>query len=316
MTESSEPNLDLVIVGGGLAGLTAGLVAARAGLEVTLFDRMGPGGQLINVDRVENYPGFPAGIAGYELGPAAMEQALAAGMQIEFAEVQALARDGARWRLDTDRGEIGAAAVIFAAGSELAKLGLPREEELHGRGVSYCATCDAEFFRDQDVIVVGGGDSALDETLVLAPVASSVTLVTRGELSGAQTTAQRVRALDNVKIRCETTVTELHGSDQLEGVSVTPEDGGTPERLDVAGLFVYVGLQANTSLLEGLVPLDAAGHVEVDAMMATEQPGLFVAGDLRAGSVRLLVSCAGDGATAAVAAERYVRALPRNAAGE
>ena len=312
MTEPTDPNLDLAIVGGGIAGLTAGLVAARAGLEVTLFERMGPGGQLINVDRVENYPGFPAGVAGYELGPAALEQALAAGMRIEYGEVRTLARDGDRWRLETDGGEAGAAAVIVAAGSALAKLGLPGEEELHGRGVSYCATCDAEFFRDQDVMVVGGGDSALDETLVLAPVASSVTVVTRGELSGAQTTAERVRAIENVHLRCGTTVTELHRSDALDGVTIAAEEGGASERLDVAGLFIYVGLDANTSLLDGLVPLDAAGHAEVDAMMATAQSGLFVAGDLRAGSVRLLVSCAGDGATAAVAAERYVRALPRN----
>ena len=308
MTESPEPNLDLAIVGGGIAGLTAGLIAARAGLEVTLFDRMGPGGQLINVDRVENYPGFPAGIAGYELGPAALEQATDAGMKIEYAEVHALSRDGEQWRLDTDRGEIVVPAVIVAAGSELAKLGLPDEEELHGRGLSYCATCDAEFFRDQDVVVAGGGDSALDETLVLAPVVRSVTLVTRGELTGARTIAARVQALENVSVRCGTTITELHGSDGLEAVSVAATEGGDSERLDVSGVFVYVGMKANTSLLDGLVPLDAAGHVEVDAMMATEQPGLFVAGDLRARSVRLLASSAGDGATAAVAAERYLRA--------
>ena len=307
MAEPADPNLDLVIVGGGIAGLSAGLIAARAGLEVTLFDRMGPGGQLINVDRVENYPGFPAGVAGYELGPAALEQATNAGMRIEYAEVHALAREGDRWRLDTDRGQLHATAVIVAAGSTLAKLGLEGEDELHGRGLSYCATCDAEFFRDQPVAVVGGGDSALDETLVLSPVASEVTVVTRGDLTGAQAGIDRLRPLENVTVRTGTTVTALHGGDELEGISVAPTEGGAPERLDVAGVFVYVGLDANTSLLEGLVPLDAAGHVEVDAMMATAQPGLFVAGDLRARSVRLLASAAGDGATAAVAAERYIR---------
>jgi len=311
MPDPSAPDLDLAIVGGGIAGLTAGLVAARAGLHVAVFDRMGPGGQLINVDRVENYPGFPSGIAGYELGPATLEQATAAGMKIEYAEVHALARDGTYWQLNTDRGEIRAAAVIVASGSELAKLGLEGETKLHGHGLSYCATCDAEFFRDQPVAVIGGGDSALDETLVLAPVASSVTVITREALSGAQIGIDRVGALDNVSVRPETTVTALHGTDELEGISVAPAAGGDPERLDVSGVFVYVGLEANTSLLEGLVALDPAGHVEVDAMMATAQPGLFVAGDLRAGSVRLLVSCAGDGATAAVAAERYIRTLSK-----
>lgn len=311
MPDAPTSEVDLAIVGGGFAGLTAGLIAARAGLDVTLFDRMGPGGQLLNVDRVENYPGFPVGVAGYELGPAALEQATAAGMKIEYAEVRSLTLDGARWTLDTDGGPVGVKAVVVATGSELAKLGLPGEEELHGRGVSYCATCDAEFFRDQDVVVAGGGDSALDETLVLAPVARSVTLVTHGEVSGATSTAERVRSLENVQIRSGSEVTELHAGDGLEGVSVTSTDGGAPERLQVSGLFVYVGLDANTSLLDGLIPLDGAGHVEVDAMMATSQPGLFVAGDLRANSVRLLASCAGDGATAAVAAERYIRALPR-----
>lgn len=311
MPSAPGSEVDLAIVGGGLAGLTAGLIAARAGLDVTLFERMGPGGQLLNVDREENYPGFPAGVTGYELGPAALEQATAAGMKIEYGEVRTLALEGARWILDTDVGAVAAAAVIVATGSELAKLGLAGEEELHGRGISYCATCDAEFFRDQDVVVAGGGDSALDETLVLAPIARAVTLVTRGELSGAASTTQRVRALGNVQICTNFEVTELHAGDGLEGVSVTSTDGGPPERLEVSGLFVYVGLDANTSLLDGLVPLDAAGHVEVDAMMATSQPGLFVAGDLRANSVRLVVSSAGDGATAAVAAERYIRALPR-----
>ena len=302
----ADPIRDLVIVGGGVAGLTAGLVAAREGLGVTIFDRMGPGGQLINVDRVENYPGFPAGVAGYELGPALAQQAIDAGVRIDYAEVHSLAPGDGDWRLETDRGPVSATAVIVSAGSTLATLGLAGEEELHGRGISYCATCDAEFFRDQDVAVAGGGDSALDETLVLSPVARRVMLVSRGPLRGARQTADRVRALPNVEIRTGATVTELHGEGALEGITVTTA-GGASERLGVSGLFVYTGLVPNISLLEGLVPLDGGGHVQVDSMMASGRPGLFVAGDLRAGSVRLLVSCAGDGATAAVAATRYVR---------
>tara|TARA_Y100000588_G_scaffold379883_1_gene462812 strand:- start:2009 stop:2938 length:930 start_codon:yes stop_codon:yes gene_type:complete len=304
---TETPEFELAIIGGGFTGLTAGLIAARAGLNVKLFDRMGPGGQLINIDRVDNYPGLPTGIAGYELGPAALEQALDAGVKIDYGEIDGLTFDGEHWQLITNTGVVTAYAVIVATGSELAKLGLDGEEELHGSGISYCATCDAEFFRDQDIMVVGGGDSGLDEVLVLAPVVRSITLVTRGELDGAATTVNAVRALENVTIHCNTTLTELHGTAQLEGVSVIHRENGETAHLKVSGLFIYVGLNANTSLLEGLIPLDTAGHAQVDIMMATEQPGLFVAGDLRAGSVRLLASCAGDGATAAVAAERYIR---------
>jgi len=306
-------DLDLAIIGGGVAGLTAGLYAARERLSVTITDRMGPGGQLNTAGRIENYPGFPGGVNAYELGPRIAEQAMEAGCGVQFGEVHAIALDitgsGPQYRLTTDTGEVTARAVILATGSRLARLGVDGEERLEGRGVSYCATCDGEFFRDQDVVVVGGGDSAIDEALHLADTVRSITLVTRGEaLRGARVTAERLRALPNVRVLTGHLVTALHGEDALEAVTVQPVDAaGAPDRIEARGLFVYVGLLPNTALLADLVTLDAAGHVPVDLDMATERAGLFAAGDIRQRSSRQLISAAGDGATAALAAVRYLR---------
>lgn len=301
--------IDLAIIGGGVAGLTAGIFAMRAQLDTLLFERMGPGGQTNNVDRVENYPGFPEGISGFELGPRIAQQAMEAGLQFDFGEVTGLQRDEAGgWVLDTMTGEVRAEAVIVSTGSELRRLGLPREEELHGRGVSYCASCDAHFFTDQDVVVVGGGDSALDEALHLTEGVRSITVVHRGdEFSGAPTTAQKLLAHDKVRVLWNHEVREILGEDGVTGVVVADVNTGATQQLDVTGLFVFVGLVPNTSFLEGVVDLDAAGHIPVDLEMATPAAGLFAAGDIRQRSSRLFVSAGGDGATAAVAADRYIR---------
>lgn len=300
--------LDLAIVGGGAAGLTAGMYAARARLSATLFDRQGPGGQLINIARVENFPGFPKGVAGFELGPLLSEQALEAGLGIEFGEVTSLRRDGGDWLLETHLGDVRAGAVIVATGSSLAPLGAPGEERLVGRGVSYCATCDGEFFRGRDVAVVGGGDSALDEALHLSEIAGSVTVIhRRAEFRGARITQERLLAKSNVRVLWSHTVSELEGDDALEAIVVERAPDGARQRLEVEGLFVYVGLAPHTQLLAGLVALDGGGHVPVDIEMATELPGLYAAGDIRQRSARQLVSAAGDGATAAIAVEQYLR---------
>ena len=303
-------DIQLAIVGGGVAGLTAGLYAAREGLDVTLFDRMGPGGQLNNVGQVDNFPGFPGGVTGPELGPRCAEQAMDAGVRIEFGEILSLRPDGDDWRLETDSGKLTARAVIIAVGSSLRRLGVEGEERLEGRGVSYCATCDGEFFRDQDVAVVGGGDSALDEALHLTEMARSITLIYRGdELHGAHVTQQRLLTHEHVRVLSGRTVRELYGEDQLEAITVGPAEGadGAAERIEVAGIFIFAGLIPNTAILADLVPLDAAGHVSVDWSMATERPGLYAVGDIRQHSSRQLVSAAGDGATAALAVRQYLR---------
>jgi len=307
MTAPAE--VDVAIVGAGVAGLTAALFCRRAGLDTLVFDRQGPGGQLLNVHLVENFPGFPEAVHGYDLGPAFVEQALAADVRFDYREVQSLERghDDA-WSLHTEEGDLRASSVIVATGSTLATLGLEHEERLHGHGVSYCATCDAEFFHEQDVVVVGGGDSALDETLLLAETVNHVWLVHREPtLTGARSTRARVDALANVEQLPGHEIEALHGDDELDAVSVRQLSDGATRRLEVTGLFVYVGLRPAIDLLRPLAQLDEAGRVDVDLDMWTGVPGLYAAGDIRRASASMLVTSAGDGATAAIAAERYIR---------
>lgn len=301
------PEVELLIVGGGVAGLTAGLYAARARLDTVLLERMGPGGQIINADTVENFPGFPGGIKGYELAPQVAQQAMDAGLRVEFAEVQALRPSGGLFSVETDGQAYRARAVIVAAGSALARLGIPGEAEFEGRGVSSCAVCDGEFFRDQPVAVIGGGDSALDEALYLAAIASAVTVIhRRRELRAARILAERAQAHPKVGFRWDTVVEAIEGDDAVRALRLRGRDGAA-DSLEAAGVFIYVGLRPNSNFLRDVVVLDAAGHIPVDLWMRTPVPGLLAAGDIRQRSARQLISAAGDGATAALAAERYLR---------
>ena len=301
-------DVDLVIAGGGVAGLTAGLYAAWHRLDAVLLERMGTGGQIINADTVENFPGFPGGIKGYELGPQIAQQAMDAGLRIEYAELQSLRSEADCHVAITDGEEYRARAVIVAVGSSLAKLGCLGEDTFEGRGVSYCAVCDADFFRDQPVAVVGGGDSAMDEALYLANVASSVTVLVRdGALDAAAALAERAHRHPKIAFRWNTTVEAIEGTDTVERVRV--RDGeGEEGVLACNGVFIYVGLRPNTEILRDVLPMDPMGHIPVDPWMRTPVPGVFAAGDIRQHSARQLVTVAGDGATAAIAAARYLKA--------
>ena len=211
--------------------------------------------------------------------------------------------------METTDGELSSRAVIVAGGSTLRTLGVPGESDLHGAGVSYCATCDGAFFMGQTVGVVGGGDSALDEALTLTEYASKIILLVRGEGPvGQQVLRDRVADHPAIEVRANTAVTAVLGDDQVEGVAVTDTETGETSRLDLSGLFVYVGLEPNSDYLRDLLPLDNAGHVPTDLWMRTALPGLLAAGDVRQHSAAQLVAAAGDGATAAGAAHRYVRA--------
>lgn len=297
--------VDLVIVGGGVAGLTAGLYAAWHRLDAVLLERMGTGGQIINADTIENFPGFPGGIKGYDLGPQISEQAMDLGLRIEFAEARALRTEASRHTIVTDGDEVRARAVILAVGSTLARLGCPGEAAFEGRGVSSCAVCDAEFFRDQPVVVVGGGDSAMDEALYLANIASGVTLLVRdAEPNAAATLVERVLHHPKISVRWQTTLEAIEGDQTVEKVRVRDANGEST--LACAGVFIYVGLRPNTDWVRDVLPLDPMGHVPVDAWMRTAVPGIFAAGDIRQHSARQLVTVAGDGATAAIAAARYL----------
>lgn len=297
---------DLVIIGGGMAGLTAGIYAAWNKLDAVLIERMGTGGQIMNADRVENFPGFPEGIAGYDLAARVGEQAMNLGLRIDYGEVQALKSEAGRHVVVTDGGEFRTRAVILAAGSVLAKLGVPGEEEFEGRGISSCAVCDAEFFRDQPVVVVGGGDSAFDEACYLAGVASSVTMLIRDEQPDAVAAlVERAREKPNISYRYGSVVEAIEGDDGVERVRV--RTGEQQETIEANGVFVYVGLTPNLERFRDMLPRDEDGHVSVDAWMRTVVPGVFAAGDLRGQSARQLVTVAGDGATAAIAAARYLK---------
>ena len=295
-------NPDVVIVGGGIAGLTAGIFASRAGLNATLIDNQGAsGGVLINVDSVQNFPGFPDGITGFELGPAVAAQAMTAGTNLQFGTVNNIsACESGNWQLDGDFGILETGNVIIATGSQPRKLGISGEEKFHGHGVSYCATCDGDFFRDEHVVIAGGGDAALDEALVLSNMVASIAIIHRGEKpTGSVVTLEKVRNCPNITFQPNAEVSELIGESEIQSVRFQV-DGGRSELIDATGIFVYVGVDPQTGILDGLGEVDPQGHVRVDLNMCVGQKGLYAVGDIRQGTTGMLLGSAADGMTAAV----------------
>jgi len=304
---------DIAIIGGGGAGLTAAVYAARARRRTVVFERAVTGGQISTTGAVENFPGFPAGIDGFDLAQAFLQQAEKFGTAIAYEDITSLSvePDG-RFRLDSAESGIHIArAVIVAAGARYNPLGVPGETELLGRGVSYCATCDGAFFKGQEVAVIGGGDSAIDEGLFLTRFASKVHVIhRRGQLRASALLQDRAFANPKMTFAWNTVVERIEGKAQVEAVALRDLETGATIVLPVGGVFIFVGQTPNNALLQGLVELDATGHAVVDLNMRTTIPGLFVAGDLRTGAARQLVSACGDGATAAIAAERYLEQAP------
>jgi len=297
---------EIVIIGGGPAGLAAGLYAARARRKTVLLEKGVIGGQIALTELVENYPGVPS-INGFDLAQAMLNQAESYGLEVEYAETTGIEQDGRLWLVRTAEDDYVAKAVIVTAGADYNKLGVPGEERLTGRGVSYCATCDAAFFKEQHVAVVGGGDAAMDEGLFTTRFADRVTVIHRRDKLRAGAILQE-RAFANPKMEFvwNTVVTEILGEDGVTGVSLHNRETGEESTMDVAGVFIFIGQHPNTGFLGGLVPLDEGGHALVSEWMETELPGLYVAGDARRNSARQVVSSAGDGATAAIAAEHYL----------
>ena len=316
-------NFDVVIVGGGLAGMTAGMYAARYGLKTALVERMMGGASIINIDKIENFPGFPEGISGAELAPAVQEQAMNAGVEFIMGETSSIARNGDYRVVSSDAGEIRAKAVIVAVGSTLQRrrrnprqggdrgggrhLGIPGEEEFFGRGVSQCATCDGPLHMRQIVGVVGGGDSSADEALVLTEYASRVMLFHRRErLRAHQALEDRVARHPKIEVVWNSTLQEVLGENTVSGVRTRNTITGLENTVGLSGLFVYVGLDPASQLVSGLLKVDGAGHIPVNVSMETEVAGVYAVGDIRQNSSSQLVSAAGDGATAAIAAFKYI----------
>jgi thioredoxin reductase (NADPH) len=302
------PDYDVVIIGSGLAGLTAGLFSARHGLSTMICESNIPGGHLINIEKIEDFPGFPDGVAGYELCPQVQRQAADHGAAFERAEVESLESEDRIWSIITSEGRHRAKAVILATGSTLKKLGVPGEEKLMGHGVSHCASCDGPLYDGQVVGVVGGGDSALQESLTLANYAERVLIFHNREQFQAQH-SYRQRVLENSKIipRYRTVVDEILGDDVVTGVRVRDSVSGENSHADLAGLFIYVGVHPNTEFLRNHVKLTDTGHVPTDSWMKTERDGLYAVGDIRQDSAAQAITSAGDGATAAIAAYRYIK---------
>jgi thioredoxin reductase (NADPH) len=299
--------VDLVVVGGGVAALTAAAFAARLGLHTVVMADLLIGGQILNVDEISNFPGFPEPVSGADFGALVEQQATEAGAEFVYDEAFSITVDGPLFTVSGVTGDLVAPAVIVATGSTLRRLGVPGEELLEGRGVSYCGSCDGAMFSGSRVAVIGGGDSAADEALVVAQHASEVVLVLREEeLHAAASTRARVVAHDRIQVMASHEAIGILGDSVVTGVRLRDVRTNEESTLDVAGVFVFVGLSPNTSQLAPLVCLDREGCVPTTPWMETSVPGLFAAGDIRSDSPCQLVTVASDGATAAIAAHRYL----------
>jgi thioredoxin reductase (NADPH) len=298
---------DVVIIGGGPAGLTAGLYTARAKQRSLLINKGVVGGIITEAAQVDNYPGFPEGISGLELGELMHKQATKYGLKTITAEVTAIELQEGQKVVKTTEGNFVARAVIIASGSDRQKLGIPGEKEFTGKGVSYCATCDASFFKEQPVAVVGGGDAAIDEALHLAKFASKVIVIHRRDrLRATAILRERTSAEPKIEFRWNSVVEAVEGKDFVERLRLRQVISNEKSVLRVAGIFVSIGLKPDTDYLKDVLPLDATAHIITNEKMETEIAGIFAAGDIRAGSIRQAIAAAGDGATAAFYAKKFI----------
>ena len=313
-TEAADVR-QLVIVGGGPGGLTAGLYAARARLDTVLVEKGAAGGQILVTDRIDNYPGFPDGISGFELAEKMAAQAARFGLKTLSAEVVAMDLTGEVKTITLGNGEVlRALSVILATGARPNRLGVPGEEELIGKGVSYCATCDGPFYRGMNVAVVGGGDTAVEEAVYLTRFADSVTIIhRRDELRAAPVVQEEAFAHPRVHFACDSEVVAIEGENEVTALRVR-HSSGREEVEPFDGVFILIGVAPNNEIL----PLDQLdtknGFVVTDALMRTSCAGVFAIGDLRSDSVRQVVAAAGDGAVAAKAVERYLDGLRQDLA--
>jgi thioredoxin reductase (NADPH) len=311
-TRASMAYYDLICIGGGPASLTAALYAAREGLDVLVIERSGLGGQAGVTERLDNFPGFPEGVGGAEFADRLTAQARRFGVEL----LQAQDVTGLRSEMEShyvttaDGAEYGARAILIATGSTYRRLGVPGEDELIGAGVHFCATCDGPFYKGQEVAVIGGGNSAGEESLFLTRFASKVTMLVRGStLSASQIVADKVADTPAIEVRYNTEVTALEGAERLSGIAIRERGADGGETIHPAGVFVFIGLTPNSGWLPPAVERDAQGFIVTGLNLETSVPGIFAAGDVRKGSTKQAASAAGEGATAALMIREYLKTI-------
>lgn len=299
---------DVAIIGAGPAGLTAAMYCARAGLDTALIESISPGGQLAQTEHLENYPGFNGSTSGYELSQIMHEQAESFGVQTIYDEVTSVYFDSEPKKLNMWDGTLSARAVIVATGARPAKLGLAREDELKGQGISYCATCDGNFYKGKDVCIVGGGDTAAADAIYLSRICRKVYIfVRRDVLRATAIYHERLKAIPNVELVWNTIVEEVTDEDgMVSGVKVLDKKTGERREVPVSAVFVAIGTTPNTEFLAGSVELDMHGNIVADEMGITSTPGVFAAGDVRTKVLRQVSTGVGDGANAADAVAHYL----------
>ena len=303
---------DLVIIGGGPAGLTAGLYASRARLNVILIEKVVPGGQVITTDWIENYPGFPEGLSGTDLVQKMTEQAKRFGLTIENNEVISLDVSEALKKIELKDRIITTYAIIIATGASPKKLGIPGEDIFYGKGISTCATCDGPFFSNRIVAAVGGGNTAVQESLFLTRFAKKLYLIhRRDQLRATSILQERALANDKIEIIWNSVLTSIDGLTNVEKITTKNVKTGSTKELFVDGCFIWVGIHPNTEFLKNSVKLDKSGFIIADLNMATSVPGVFAAGDVRDTSLRQITTATGDGAIAALSAEHYMDSVKK-----
>ncbi|MFZ7110826.1 MAG: thioredoxin-disulfide reductase [Desulfatiglandales bacterium] len=301
---------DVIIIGGGPAGLTAGLYNARARLNVLLLEKLAPGGQVLTTDWVENYPGFPEGVSGFELMDRMRNQAERFGLVIQNKDVLRLDFRKDRKIIITGDERLEAKAVILACGATWKRLGIEGEDLLIGKGVSYCATCDGPFYRDQAVAVIGGGDTAIEEAVFLTRFVSKVYLVhRRATLRATKLLQERAKSQEKIEFVWDTVPTRILGKTAVEGIDLKNIKTGDITKKDVSGVFVFIGTIPNTALVKGLVEFDKNDFIITDNDMETSVPGVYAAGDIRSKLFRQISTAVGEGAAAAFSAEKYLESL-------
>ena len=307
MSEENKKHEQLIIIGGGPAGLSASIYAARQGVNPLVLNGPEPGGQITTTSELENYPGFPEPIGGFELTQKMTKQAQNFDVRLEYESVETVDFSGDKFYLKTDMSEYTAEAIIITTGAEPKTLGLDKEDKLRGNGVSYCATCDAAFFKNQPVAIVGGGDTALWEATFIAKFASKVYIIhRRDKFRGAKILGDRVKAKENIEILWDTEVEELKGDNKLAGIKIHNNKTGEVSDLDVDGLFIAIGHKPRTKCLEGFIDTDEYGYIITDKHQRTNVPGVYAAGDVQDPDYRQVVIAAGSGAKAAIKASEYI----------